>query len=114
MRSSRAAWLFLVVALIVAFAHVCALPGHSHAAEALPQSHHAETPQDGSHGGGGMHGASCDAVRPVPGTSAGAVVAVHPRNSFIAARLALSNTHIDAVPPTPSPPLFLLHRSLLI
>jgi hypothetical protein len=105
MKSRRASWLLLMIAFVVALAHICALPSHSYA-EGVPA--HSDDGADG------MHAASCDAVRPVP-TAVPMPVVV--------ASLPLRIERLDAttvttsrtlVLPTASPPLFLLHSSLLI
>ena len=104
--------LLVALGLFVVLSHVCVLPvdatglatlaGHTHGA-------HDESSSDDA-----LHGASCEAVRPTftatpsvfPATSttpAGLVVPIVPRP-------------LDRLLPVfaPSPPLFLLHASLLI
>ena len=115
MRSPRAAWLILLVACIVALAHVCALPGHSHAASEKPHVHdEAAAPGESDHGDA-IHSASCDAAPPAPTT---AIVALIPvslvQRPWPPTPAAVTGPRLACVTATSSPPLFLLHASLLI
>jgi hypothetical protein len=100
------------LSLLVVLGHVCALPVHAAGlATLVGHTHgpHAEPSADDS-----VHGSSCEAVRSTF-TVAPPVLTVTPATP---ARLA---THRAQRPPdrplaafAPSPPLFLLHASLLI
>ena len=115
MRSPRAAWLLLMFAFIAALAHVCALPGHSHADGASPHSHHDERAPSDTGDGDAMHAASCDSLQP-PARSANPepAVALSPHAELVSVWLPRLVRNAVIVRPTSSPPLFLLHRSLLI
>jgi hypothetical protein len=107
MKSRRAAWALLAIAFVVALAHVCVLPGHSHAESTAPH--------ESRHDNAALHTASCDAVRPASTALLMPVVPV----ASIADRFEASTAKPSATPAPPpspaiSPPLFLLHASLLI
>jgi len=96
----------------VALGHVCVLPvraaglaglvGHTHGAH------------DESSAGDSVHGASCEAVR---STFAAASPALAVRSTaLVSVATHVARPRFDRLLPTPatSPPLFLLHASLLI
>jgi hypothetical protein len=107
--------LFVVVmSLLAIVSHVCVLPTHAHA-ESIPAAvDHHETADDHDPGES-VHAASCEAAVstcghvPVP-VSATVDRLPHSR----AANLPLCAVTADAVLRSESPPLFLLHSSLLI
>lgn len=98
-----------IVAIIAVLGHVCVLPLHVHAVPVEGHGSHGESPADDS-----VHAASCDALKGtsatpsiVPAATWTALVVVEP----FALRLfdtAPAAAHAE------SPPLFLLHSSLLI
>jgi hypothetical protein len=111
-------WFLIVVLTVTAVGHLCVLPFHDHAtAEAAQSEREAHdpdsTPVTPDHDA--FHAASCDAVTtsgsrvaaatavtltPIA-TDPRAVIAVVPRPAYVTPRYA-------------SPPLFVLHASLLI
>jgi hypothetical protein len=98
----------LIVAIIAVLGHVCVLPVHAHAVPVEGHESHGESPDDP------VHTASCDAVKGtsatpsmIPAATWTALVVVEPF------ALRLFDTARVAVHPE-SPPLFLLHSSLLI
>lgn len=104
-----AMWIVLVLTMMTVAGHVCELPGHADAATAGPADHD-------QGGGAALHAASCEATvaaRPAP------------RTLVVTSKLAVPHANgastfgwvshlIHPVPTTGSPPLFLLHASLLI
>lgn len=109
-RSVLARWTLLVLSVAMLMGHICVLPGHVHADTPARQTG-ADHPHDAEEA---VHAASCEAVRPawvgcpvVLAPSVGAVTAllVAPSKTWI------SNSRSPSVK---SPPLFLLHASLLI
>ena len=109
-RFGLARWTLFVLSVAVLMGHICVLPGHVHA------DTHA-TQRDGDHphnADEAVHAASCEAVRSawvgcpiVLAPSVGAVTAtlVAPPKTWISSSRS---------PSVKSPPLFLLHASLLI
>src|SRR5262245_13466261 len=102
------------MALIAVVSHVCVLPTHAHAESIGAAVDHHETADD--HGRGeSLHAASCEAAAntggnvplPVPGT-----VDRVPHSRAVYVRISVVTT--DAALCSKSPPLFLLHASLLI
>jgi hypothetical protein len=111
--------LLCAVALAIALLglHVCVLPGHVDAApgHGSSGSHDEGVPtHEGSSEEGDVHAASCEAVRAAPGLTV--VVPVVTQVLVFAAPMAMSSVAVTppASPPGSPPPLFLLHRSLLI
>src|SRR5467141_1933562 len=106
-------WMLLAVAIAAVLSHVCVLP-HAYADEPVATTTHdheqgGDTADDDS-----VHGASCDVLRtaptqrPVPGCTAIRFAPhVEPAVQLVARTPAV-------VSRGPSPPLFLLHSSLLI
>jgi hypothetical protein len=103
-------------ALLAIVGHVCALPGHAHAA-ATASDHSPSAPvSDHDHSDGdALHAASCEAVR------SGAATAATPTVVAASARTSATDDRVDtrlrmagSAPPTSSPPLYLTHRALLI
>jgi hypothetical protein len=104
---STALFAWLVWSLV---GHVCVLPLPSHAA---PGASH-ET--DGDHHGDGdaVHAASCEGVRSTAPVTASPVVVVSSRAPLRVVPIVQLASLIRRSPSAPSPPLFLLHASLLI
>ena len=102
-------WLLVSVAIFVVFSHICAAPFHAHAGAVT--THSEDHPESGSDEA--AHGGSCEALRAdsdvdAPALPAGIVLPV-------IGDLETLRAHPTSVPvPTSSPPLFLLHASLLI
>jgi hypothetical protein len=113
-------WFLIVVLTVTALGHLCVLPFHSHDGATAEAAHsgggaheHDSAPVTPEHDA--FHAASCDAVstsgsrlRPVTAATLipiaggpGAVIATVPRPAYITPLYA-------------SPPLFVLHASLLI
>jgi hypothetical protein len=115
MRSRLPSYWFLVgMAVVMVLGHICAQPFHAHAGTITT---HGE--RDSHHGGGesdedATHAASCDAAKSAPTGMDGAVLA--PIGTIVtAAPIPIRRvTEANAATATGSPPLFLLHASLLI
>jgi len=94
----------LALAIVLLLGHVCVLPTHTHAAS--PDRAH-------SHDTAEIHATSCEALR-----SLGAASPVVPSIQVVmASPIARAESQVTAGSPSPSaksPPLFLLHASLLI
>lgn len=105
MRCRAAAVTLLVVALFVALGHVC-----------VSLSHASERDHETTHGrDDALHAASCEVVPPTPAPEIApiAVIAVvRQTHALVVSRAA--RAAVAAVPPTASPPLFVLHAALLI
>jgi hypothetical protein len=119
-RPRRPHWLLITVALLLAMGHVCALPGHAHAApppvDGEADEHRHPTPEGHRHpspNADESHLEACEGLRsaaaqlvvvfvtapaPLTLTRTTGDARSHQRPSFVAA----------------SPPLFLLHASLRI
>src|SRR2546425_10367811 len=106
-------WLVLAVAMAGVLLHVCVLP-HAHADEPVATTTHDHEQGGDAADDDSVHGASCDVLRTAP--------TQRPALDCTVARFA---PHVElAVQPVartpavvsrgPSPPLFLLHSSLLI
>jgi hypothetical protein len=107
-RRGPAVLLFIAVAIVLS--HVCALPTHAHADQPAAHTSHGSDPAHE-----GVHGASCEAVKP---TASSAVPAGLPQAATVestAITLQTVPAARDRVPDSrSSPPLFLLHAALLI
>jgi hypothetical protein len=106
----------LALAIVATLGHICMLPGHVHAAPAAEDDHH-DAPTAGHHDADGdaVHAASCDVVR--PGTIAAgvpSVAAVPLYRDAVVRFLRGPRLALEAPQPTGSPPLYLVHRVLLI
>ena len=110
----------IAVALLLAMSHVCALPGHVHAAasppadqEAAAHHHGEERHQHSVPAAGDSHLESCEGLRSAPSPFAvvlAAVPAVTTLTVTTSAARQLSRVSFVAE----SPPLFLLHAALRI
>ena len=106
----RWSWLLVGLAVFVVLGHVCAGPVHVHAGAVTTHSEdHSERGSDEA-----AHGGSCEAVRSAASVDAAILVQTsvvlplrdgRPFEALLAALLPA---------PAESPPLFLLHASLLI
>jgi hypothetical protein len=110
-RSSAMGWALLAVLTATLLGHVCVLPLHAHVAAATTHQHgHDSDATDQA-----AHLGSCEAVASSPIVHPLAVVTG--TTEWVASSLeaATGVTHDRvAAPPPKSPPLFLLHASLLI
>lgn len=113
------------IAILAVFGHVCAFSFHAHAAElhvhlsdvAVPvQSAHGhdEAGSSGPDADHSIHGASCDAVRPVPTTAlpvlqTAALMRLETSTPALHGARDVGRSAVSS-----APPLFLLHASLLI
>jgi hypothetical protein len=107
--------LFVVaMALLAIVSHVCVLPTHAHAESIAAAAHHHETADD--HGPGeSLHAASCEAAVSTGGNVPVLVSATVDRlPQSQAVYVLLRAVTADAALRAESPPLFLLHSSLLI
>jgi hypothetical protein len=105
----------LIVALFAMGADVCVLPMHAHASGSTPVPTTADTHHhDDGASDHALHTASCEALRLVS-IDVTPILAAQPFVSLeIAPRLALAAFAATIPLSTASPPLFLLHVSLLI
>src|SRR5215813_10362188 len=108
----RTSALFLVaIAVFVVLGHICAAPFHAHAGAVT--THSEDHPERGSDEA--AHGGSCEALRTTAPVDLPALPAarldVVPIPPTLLAREAIAQ---PAPSPDTSPPLFLLHASLLI
>jgi hypothetical protein len=105
----------LIVALFAMGADVCILPMHVHASDSTPAPVSADTHhRDDGVPDHALHTASCEALRlgPIVDTP---ILAAQPFVSLdLVPRLAIAAASVSVPSPTASPPLFLLHASLLI
>jgi hypothetical protein len=103
------------VALATIVGHVCAVPGHAHAAT-MGHHDHGQPAHDHPDGPDGAHIASCDAVRSPSATQVAplpiAVVSMGGLEGIV--RRLVNKPPSEVAVPTSSPPLYLAHRSLLI
>jgi hypothetical protein len=106
-------WLVLLVAIAAVLSHVCVLP-HAHAEEPVATTTHDHEPGGDAADDDAVHGASCDVLRTAPTqrsvldcTAVRFAPHVEPAVQLVARTPAV-------VSRGPSPPLFLLHASLLI
>ena len=107
----RASSLFLVaVAMFVVLGHICAAPFHAHAGAVT--THSEDHPERGSDEA--AHGGSCEALRTTANVDLPSLPAA--RLDIVLLTELLGATTLEAPLPAPdtSPPLFLLHSSLLI
>jgi len=103
-------WLLVGVAIFVVLGHVCATPFHVHAGAVTTHSedHPEHESDDGAHGG------SCEALRTTANLD---VPALPPASITLVPFSDFRKTSAPTTEPpvsTSSPPLFLLHASLLI
>jgi hypothetical protein len=98
----------LVVAIIAVLGHVCVLPVHAHSVPAEDHGSHGDTTADS------VHTASCDALKSasatpsiVPDATSTPVVVIEEGARHLVDTARTSGR-------SESPPLFLLHASLLI
>ena len=112
--SSLPKLLFIAAAIVAVLGHVCALPAHAHVAidPPLVDEHDGTGGHDSEES---LHAASCEVVVSTSSNipSAVSMLAERPRDGCVALyrERLVSVTHR---PPVDSPPLFLLHASLLI
>jgi len=104
-------WALVTIAVATVFGHVCALPLHVHAGTVTTHDDHSGAAAEETDA---VHAGSCDAVK-TPTVTSDLLVAMAaaptPVLDSTVARLVRSKPVPIA---TASPPLFLLHASLLI
>jgi len=118
-------WLCLGIATLAVLGHICAFSFHAHASElhvhlsdgslpVSPEHDHEDAGGTGSGADDSIHGASCDAVRPASTT----VLPVLPTTAVVPLETSAPVFHgaldIRLIVVSSTPPLFLLHASLLI
>jgi hypothetical protein len=91
--------------------HVCVLPLHDH--EQSATSHHGGEDQDHD-GADAVHAASCEAVRSTTPASPSVPHVTTSLSQDVAVRRSSGISLTRRPKPSSSPPLFLLHASLLI
>ena len=112
---------FIAFAIAAILVHVCALPGHVHAAPSVTEGHVHGAPasehdhETGDPLGDPLYVESCDAVRPANAAQAAPMPAGGCAD-VASAEIAVSVVvrPVDETPPRASPPLYLVHRALLI
>ena len=116
-RRPRVMLLFIAFAIIATLAHVCTLPGHIHAAELDTADHshdvrpsdHSDAPDDSA------YGESCDALRPGSSPAPPVVFIELPTSTaLVFERLEVRSRTAAVVTSRASPPLYVVHRALLI
>lgn len=110
--------LLVAFAFLAVFAHICVLPGHSHAASAPVEHDHDQSAthdQEPNSAAEGVHTASCEALRSSDTAAAlvPAALGVVPR-VVATGVFAAGTARLDLQPTGASPPLYLAHRALLI
>jgi hypothetical protein len=115
-RHCATTYVLVVVALIAVVGHICALPGHSHAATAGSDHPPTAPITDHEHSDGdAVHAASCEAVRSAAvNVETPTVAATSLSTSVIECSIETLPRVVAWRPPTASPPLYLTHRTLLI
>jgi hypothetical protein len=109
-RFAPARWTLLVLSVAILMGHICVLPGHVHADMPAKQTD-VDHPHDSDEA---VHAASCEAVR---SASVGSSIVLAPSvGALTAIPVAPPKTWLGSsrLPSVKSPPLFLLHASLLI
>jgi hypothetical protein len=100
----------VAVAVFVVMGHVCAGPFHAHAGAVT--THSEDHPERGSDEA--AHGGSCEALRTTASVDLPALPAARLDVVLISGLLTCQAAAQPAPPADTSPPLFLLHASLLI
>ena len=109
-RFAPARWTLLVLSVAALMGHICVLPGHVHAETPATQTD-ADHPHEADEA---VHAASCEAMR---SAWVGSPIVLAPSVGALTATLVgQPKTWIRSSrsPSVKSPPLFLLHASLLI
>ena len=107
----RASSLFLVaVAVFVVLGHICAAPFHAHAGALT--THSEDHPDRGSDEA--AHGGSCEALRTTTNVDLPSLPAARLDIVFLTELRGAMTIEAPRPVPNASPPLFLLHASLLI
>jgi hypothetical protein len=109
-------WFLPFVAMLAVFGHICALPFHAHAG--IVTTHESHSAEHDEHSAGGhdeqSHLGSCEMLRAVSAYLAVVIVAAGP---VLLPPLDTQSVGVwspAAILTSVSPPLFLLHASLLI
>ena len=104
-------WLLFAGAIAAVLSHVCALP-HAHADEPVATAHDHDDEREGPDDA--VHGASCEVLRSAPTQ----LPVLHFTPATFTPQVERATRVVVRVPAVaargPSPPLFLLHASLLI
>jgi|SRR6516162_3970968 len=109
-RGRRSSWVLLAVALFVVLGHICAAPVHAHAGAVTTHS------DDHQEGGAdeAAHGGSCETLRADFNFLAPALTQTGTTLPVVSSIELCPAYAAPAPAPASSPPLFLLHGSLLI
>ena len=98
--------------LFMILGHICALPAHAAGLDSVlghtGAAHHGQAADESVHGG------SCEAVRPVFAVQPPVVPVMTAVSVTVATRPVRPSPDRSLTPVAASPPLFLLHASLLI
>ena len=105
-------WFLIALAVVMASAHICAAPFHTHNGAITAHDEH-ESHHDGS-GPSAVHAASCEALKTPSVKQVGAMLLPVGTVPVLAPPLACRLTEANAAVVIGSPPLFLLHAVLLI
>jgi len=116
-------WACLGIAILAVLGHICAFSFHAHASELhvhLSDVSVPVPPAHGHEGAGGpdvdhsFHGASCDAVRPASSSALPILQTIARMHLESSAPVFHGAPDIRLIVVSSTPPLFLLHASLLI
>ena len=116
-------WLCLGIATLAVLGHICAFSFHAHASELHVHLSDVSVPAPPAHGHGGagepdadhsFHGASCDAVRPASSSALPILQTIARMHLESSAPVFHGAPDIRLIVVSSTPPLFLLHASLLI
>jgi hypothetical protein len=109
----RPHWLMIAITVLIAMGHICALPGHGEAAPV--SSHHDDHEAEPGHvpAGDDSHLESCEGLRSAP-LHVVLVPVPAPRSSVPVVTMRSQRSPEPPELVAASPPLFLLHASLLI
>ena len=105
----------IVVALLAVIGHVCAVPGHAHALTSPGHERDAPAADHSRSDGGAVHAASCEAVRSgVVSVATASVLAATPLGYAAVDTVQRYSRVVESPPPAASPPLYVMHRALLL
>lgn len=103
-------WALITIAVVTMLGHVCALPLHVHAGTVTTHDDHSGSAEQTD----AVHAGSCDAVKAPTVTSDPPVAMAAAPTPLLDSTVARPVRSKPVPVATASPPLFLLHASLLI
>lgn len=104
--------LLLIALAFTLLGHICVLPLHGHGHDPASTSHEADP--DHHAADDSVHAASCEALRSTSPVGSGQVLVARPLVYDLVVSLVEAAPRTRRSPSSKSPPLFLLHASLLI